>query len=126
MNLTGFDSSRSRIIPDGGIGNLSQLSPWADNQTVLTFPLNITDDKQLSLAGIKTYALCEFNVYDGSNANTDDGRIPSSIPNIEYYMDDHIENSSFTYRLRCAGNCSDSHNSSPVARVSRSSLLNIT
>ena len=126
MNLTGYNSSRPRTTPIAGIGNLSQQFPWANNQTVLTLPLNITDDTQLPLAGFKTFASCDYEEYGGFNANIDDGSVPISIPNIEYDIDDHNKTSSFAYTLRCARNCSDSDQSSPVACISRSSLLNIT
>ena len=126
MNLTGYNSSRPRTTPIAGIGNLSQQFPWADNQTVLTLPLNITDNKQLPLAGIKAFASCDFKEYGGFNASIDEGSVPNSIPNIEYDIDDHNKTSSFAYRLRCARNCSESHHSSPVACISRSSLLNMT
>ncbi|KAL8789713.1 MAG: hypothetical protein Q9195_006710 [Heterodermia aff. obscurata] len=126
LNLTGFNSSRPYTTPIGGIGDRSQKFPWADNQTILTFPTNITDDKQLPLAGIKTFALCEFNEYDAFNADTSDGSITNTIPDIEYYFDDHNINGRFAYKLRCARNCSDSHNTSAMACISRSSFLNIT
>ena len=126
LNLTGFNSSRPRMTPIDGIGDQSQQFPWGDNQTVFTLQTNIGHATQLPVAGIKTFALCDFSDYGGLSANIGDGRIPSSIPNIEYDIGDDNKNSGFTYRIRCARNCSDSHNSSAAACIARSSLLNIT
>ena len=125
-NLDGFNSSVENGTPFSGIANQSFWFPWADNQTVFTLSPNTAENKQLPLAGIRTFASCGINNYSDQVPVPGDGKGPTPVLSFGFDNVDPNVNGGSPYKLRCENNCSNLGSSSAVSCSAQSSVVNIT
>lgn len=125
-NLTGFNSSSADGTPFRGIANQSFYFPWADNKTVFTLSPNTAENKQLPLAGIRTFASCGFNNYSAMNPIPSSSNGSTPIASLDFDTIDPDINSGSSYKLRCRNNCSNLGNLSAFSCNAQLSIVNIT